>query len=212
MGQLVSTFLPPWARPYWNSIIENPLNLALFGVCVPLGVFLLWPPESSSPLSMPSVKEARSLMPTAQYSTLPAEHAKSIEWIRYTPRTLALHDGTQGEHSQILLAIDGHVFDVSSGRNFYGPNGPYGNFAGRDASRGMAKQSFALGVYIVTHAQTSLRRLTSLSIRSAIYHQRKGTFIMPSHPRRHMEEWISHFRGKYPIVGQLVNEGDVETC
>ena len=142
MGQLVSTFLPPWARPYWNSIIENPLNLALFGVCVPLGVFLLWPPESSSPLSMPSVKEARSLMPTAQYSTLPAEHAKSIEWIRYTPRTLALHDGTQGEHSQILLAIDGHVFDVSSGRNFYGPNGPYGNFAGRDASRGMAKQSF----------------------------------------------------------------------
>lgn len=168
MGQLVSTFLPPWARPYWNSIIENPLNLTLFGVCVPLGVFLLWPPESSSPLSMPSVKEARSLMPTAQYSTLPAEHAKSIEWIRYTPRTLALHDGTQGEHSQILLAIDGHVFDVSSGRNFYGPNGPYGNFAGRDASRGMAKQSFALGVYIVTHAQTSLRRLTSLSIRSAI--------------------------------------------
>jgi hypothetical protein len=27
-----------------------------------------------------------------------------------------------------------------------------------------------------------------------------------------MEEWISHFRGKYPIVGQLVNESDVETC
>lgn len=117
---------------------------------------------------MPSVKEARSVVPTAQYSTLPAEHAKSIEWIRYTPRTLALHDGTQGEHSQILLAIDGHVFDVSSGRNFYGPRGPYGNFAGRDASRGMAKQSFALGVYIVTHAQTSLHRLTNLSIRSAI--------------------------------------------
>ena len=118
MGQLVSTFLPPWARPYWHSIIENPLNLALFGVCVPLGVFLLWPPESSSPLSMPSVKEARSLMPTAQYSTLPAEHAKSIEWIRYTPRTLALHDGTQGEHSQILLAIDGHVFDGRVGATF----------------------------------------------------------------------------------------------
>ena len=36
--------------------------------------------------------------------------------------------------------------------------------------------------------------------------------MMPLHPRRNMEEWISHFRGKYPIVGQLVNEGDVETC
>ena len=50
-----------------------------------------------------------------------------------------------GNTDKILLAINGQVFDVSSGRNFYGPNGPYGNFAGRDASRGMAKQSFALG-------------------------------------------------------------------
>jgi membrane-associated progesterone receptor component len=36
------------------------------------------------------------------------------------------------------------VFDVSRGANFYGPSGPYGNFAGRDASRGMAKQSFEM--------------------------------------------------------------------
>lgn len=27
------------------------------------------------------------------------------------------------------------------------PDGMYGNFAGRDASRGMAKQSFDLGIY-----------------------------------------------------------------
>ncbi|KAF9440450.1 hypothetical protein P691DRAFT_687644, partial [Macrolepiota fuliginosa MF-IS2] len=44
----------------------------------------------------------------------------------------------------ILLAINGTVFDVTGGRNFYGPNGMYGNFAGRDASRGMAKRSFDL--------------------------------------------------------------------
>jgi len=134
---------------YWDSVTDNPLNLFLFSLCVPLAVYLLWPPEASSPASMPSTKEARSLAPSAQYSTLPPEHSKSIEWVKYTPRTLALHDGTHasqdGNTDKILLAINGQVFDVSSGRNFYGPNGPYGNFAGRDASRGMAKQSFALG-------------------------------------------------------------------
>lgn len=142
-------FKVPLMWQYWDSVTDNPLNLFLFSLCVPLAVYLLWPPEASSPASMPSTKEARSLAPSAQYSTLPPEHSKSIEWVKYTPLTLALHDGTHasqdGNTDKILLAINGQVFDVSSGRNFYGPNGPYGNFAGRDASRGMAKQSFALG-------------------------------------------------------------------
>ena len=72
-----------------------------------------------------------------------------VEWTKYTPRTLAVHDGTgpredNGKPSRILLCINRKVFDVTKGSNFYGPGGPYGNFAGRDASRGMAKQSFDL--------------------------------------------------------------------
>ena len=34
------------------------------------------------------------------------------------------------------------MHDVTAGRNFYGPGGPYENFAGRDATRGLACQSF----------------------------------------------------------------------
>ena len=42
----------------------------------------------------------------------------------------------------MYLAVRGKVFDVTPGKNFYGPGGPYENFAGRDASRGLACGSF----------------------------------------------------------------------
>ncbi len=58
----------------------------------------------------------------------------------YTPRTLLKNNGEQGK--PVYLAVKGKVYDVSPGRNFYGPGGPYENFAGRDATRGLACQSF----------------------------------------------------------------------
>ncbi|OCT47121.1 Cytochrome P450 regulator dap1 [Cladophialophora carrionii] len=58
----------------------------------------------------------------------------------FTPRTLLKYNGT--ENAPVYLAVRGKVYDVSSGRNFYGPGGPYENFAGRDATRGLACQSF----------------------------------------------------------------------
>lgn len=58
----------------------------------------------------------------------------------YTPRTLLKYNGK--DNAPVYLAVRGKVYDVSSGRNFYGPGGPYENFAGRDATRGLACQSF----------------------------------------------------------------------
>jgi len=42
----------------------------------------------------------------------------------------------------LLMAIKGQIYDVSQSRVFYGPGGPYALFAGKDASRALAKMSF----------------------------------------------------------------------
>lgn len=109
--------------------------------------------------------------PTA-YNWRPATRPPTAVWRTFTAAELSKFDGTaSGKEAEangmigmdgkakILFAIRRRVYDVSSGRSFYGPgkyysyssqldlidldlDGPYGNFAGRDASRGLAKQSF----------------------------------------------------------------------
>ncbi|KAJ1834850.1 hypothetical protein IWW55_003938 [Coemansia sp. RSA 2706] len=67
---------------------------------------------------------------------------KWTNWRNYIPRRqrvftqaeLAAYDGSNPE-LPILLAVEGDVYDVTRGRHFYGPGGPYNLFAGRDASR-----------------------------------------------------------------------------
>lgn len=128
---------------------STPINAGLTGLLLLSLFWLFYVPHPLGEDFTPPVSQARQRLDTSSaYTALPLDHPKSIEFVSYTPKTLALFDGTGSEQSpdgsKILLAINGKVFDVSSGRNFYGPGGPYGNFAGRDASRGMAKQSFDL--------------------------------------------------------------------
>lgn len=132
-----------------QSIYRNPLNLILLLAIVYVAFPLVRPSSPKSSRWTPTVAEARSHLaaPSDRYTYLPPNHPDTVEWTKYTPRTLAIYDGTgttDQDGSRILLAINRKVFDVTKGKNFYGPGGPYGNFAGRDASRGMAKQSFDL--------------------------------------------------------------------
>lgn len=71
--------------------------------------------------------------------SLPAGPAPVV-FQTFTPRTLLKYNGQN--NGPVYLAVRGKVYDVSGGRNFYGPGGPYENFAGRDATRGLACQSF----------------------------------------------------------------------
>nr|ACG39833.1 membrane steroid-binding protein 1 [Zea mays] len=54
---------------------------------------------------------------------------------------LRQYDGSDPK-KPLLMAIKGQIYDVTQSRMFYGPGGPYALFAGKDASRALAKMSF----------------------------------------------------------------------
>ncbi|CAL1702659.1 unnamed protein product [Somion occarium] len=118
------------------------------------------------------------------YSWMPKSHPPTLLFKTYTPKTLEPFNGEEGK--RILLAIKGVVYDVTAGRNFYGPNGMYANFAGRDASRGMAKQSF--DVEMLTPIDQPLDKLEDLT----------------SEEIESMKGWMDHFSSKYIVCGRLV--------
>mmetsp|Transcript_3288 Transcript_3288/g.9451 ORF Transcript_3288/g.9451 Transcript_3288/m.9451 type:complete len:253 (+) Transcript_3288:165-923(+) len=64
---------------------------------------------------------------------------KVLQTKSVTPAELAEHDG-RDPSKPILLAIRGCVYDVSKGRDFYGPGGAY-PFAGKEVARALAKTS-----------------------------------------------------------------------
>jgi len=87
--------------------------------------------------------------------------------------------------------VRGRVFDVSSGRNFYGPGGPYANFAGRDASRGLACGSFEADM-LTEDLEGPLDKLDDLS----------------EDQLEALRGWEERFLDKYLVVGKLVAVGD----
>ncbi|KAJ3041679.1 hypothetical protein HK097_002205 [Rhizophlyctis rosea] len=103
-----------------RNLTENPVNWVLGGVAL----YMLYSLSSKSSMS----------------SLPPPVHPEVIELREFTPKELAHYDGK--EDKPIFIGVNGRVYDVSRGRGFYGPGSMYGNFAGRDASRGLAKNSF----------------------------------------------------------------------
>ena len=64
----------------------------------------------------------------------------------FTAKQLRFFDGKKDPKSEedkpVYLSLNGTVFDVSKGRDFYGPDGPYEKFAGRECGVALAKMSF----------------------------------------------------------------------
>lgn len=97
----------------------------------------------------------------------------------YSLAELAGYDGTDPA-LPLLIGIRGHVYDVTVGRSFYGPGGPYGMFAGKDCTRALAKVAFDEELFTGDIEGLELHELDKL------------------------EEWIEMFEGKYHRIGRLL--------
>mmetsp|Transcript_4653 Transcript_4653/g.11163 ORF Transcript_4653/g.11163 Transcript_4653/m.11163 type:complete len:236 (-) Transcript_4653:527-1234(-) len=97
----------------------------------------------------------------------------------WTEEELAPYDGSRDEEGPILLAADGLVFNVYKGRNFYLPGCEYHIFAGRDATRLLARNK--------VEEETEEEAKKPLNIAD----------------RAFLATWIYTFKNKYDIVGKL---------
>ncbi|GER32481.1 membrane-associated progesterone binding protein 2 [Striga asiatica] len=95
-----------------------------------------------------------------------------------TPQQLKNYDGTDPS-KPIYVAVRGQIYDVTAGKSFYGPGGAYCVFAGKDASRALAKMSKDESDVV-----PNLYGLTEKEI---------GV----------LDDWEKKFQAKYPIVGTV---------
>ncbi|XP_060530516.1 membrane-associated progesterone receptor component 1 [Cylas formicarius] len=152
-----------------SEIVQSPLNLSLIGLIL----FLIY-----------RIVKSRQ----DEKSTEPEEKAlPKMKKQDFSVEELKKFDGTQ-EDGRVLVAVNGKVYDVTKGKKFYGPDGPYAAFAGRDASRGLA----TFNVSASGEGYDDLSDLTTMEMDS-------------------VREWESQFNDKYEYVGRLLKPGEVPT-
>ena len=91
---------------------------------------------------------------------------------------------TGEDDSPLYICISGRIYDVSAGRKFYGPDGNYHGFVGRDATR-----AFATGCKLEACISSSTDGLTEKEFKE-------------------IDKWLELYEthDKYSFVGFLVDD------
>ncbi|CAG4988071.1 unnamed protein product [Parnassius apollo] len=148
------------------EIIYSPVNLLLTVIIIVLVYKLFKSKFNKVAVESPALPKLRKDMTVAE---------------------LRQYDGTQAD-GRVLVAVNGWIFDVTRGRRFYGPGGPYAAFGGKDASRGLA-------TFSVTSSDKEYDDLSDLN----------------SMEMESVKEWEAQFREKYDLVGRLLKPGEEPT-
>ncbi|KAH8393086.1 hypothetical protein KR215_008498 [Drosophila sulfurigaster] len=158
----------------FREIFYSPMNLALLSIIVFL-VYKIVRDRTEGP-------GARDLSQQQAEPELPKLRRD------FTIKELRPYDGNQPD-GRVLVAVNGNVYDVTKGKRFYGPGGPYATFAGRDASRNLATFS------VVANEKDEYDDLSDL-----------GAMEMDS-----VRDWDMQFKEKYDYVGKLLRNGEQPT-
>jgi len=155
-----------WFTELYSELISSPINLALLAVILYLVykiIFQKKEPEFVPPPPRPKFKKHDMLL-----------------------SELRKYDGHHPEgNGFILLAVNGKIFDVTRGKRFYGPDGPYQALAGHDATRAFAKFETDL----VKEDYDDLSDLTPAEVQGA-------------------KDWEEQLGEKYDFVGRLIKPGE----
>jgi len=154
-----------------NEIVSSPINIAL----VLAIVFLIYK-------ILMGRRESNDTPVISMPPPIPKMKKRDM-----TLEELLKYDG-KGADGRVCVAINGKIFDVTRGKRFYGPDGPYSAFAGHDASRALAFFSTDL----VKDEYDDLSDLDSRQMES-------------------VREWEEQFTDKYDFVGRLLKPGEEPT-
>ncbi|XP_023332818.1 membrane-associated progesterone receptor component 2 [Eurytemora carolleeae] len=156
-------------RMMWDEVFSSWLNIALVAAIF----FLIY--KILSPTKEPRPAEPERDLPPLKKQDMDLKQLRE-------------YDGSDnGGKGRVCVAVNGKIFDVTRGRRFYGPGGPYSGFAGRDASRGLA-------TFSVEPVSDDYDDLSDLK---------------PSELEQ-VKEWELQFNEKYDYVGRLLKPGEIK--